>query len=369
MGVAAYVMWGLFPLYWPHLKPAGAVEILAHRMVWSLVFMLLVLAVLRHWSWIRDLLRHPARLAKITVAGVVITTNWGLYIWGVNSDQVVETSLGYFINPLAFIAIGVLVLGERLRAAQWVAAGLGVAAVLVLTVAYGRLPWLALVLATSFTIYGYVKKTVGLAPTQSLTAETAVMFLPTAGYLAYLAWTGEGTLGTVSFGHTLLLIGTGVVTAIPLLCFGAATVRIPLSTIGMLQYLGPVLQFAVGVWVYHEAMPASRWAGFGLIWAALAVLTFDALRQARRSRMALRAAAASAAAAGAAAPIPVEAVPATAVPATAMPATAVPPATVPATTATAMGPAAAGTAASATDGPADPGRVPGRAPRSGSPTP
>jgi chloramphenicol-sensitive protein RarD len=280
-------MWGLFPLYWPHLKPAGAVEILAHRMVWSLVFMLIVLTILRRWSWIRELLRTPARLVKITVAGVVITTNWGLYIWGVNSHQVVETSLGYFINPLAFIAIGVLVLGERLRSAQWVATGLGVAAVLVLTVAYGRLPWLALVLAASFTIYGYVKKTVGLAPTESLTAETAVMFLPTAGYLAYLAWTGKGTLGTVSTGHTVLLVGTGVVTAVPLLCFGAATVRVPLSTIGMLQYLGPILQFAVGVWVDHEAMPTARWIGFGLIWAALAVLTVDALRQARRSRRAL----------------------------------------------------------------------------------
>ncbi|UGQ15354.1 EamA family transporter RarD [Yinghuangia sp. ASG 101] len=285
MGVAAYVLWGLFPLYWPHLRPAGAVEILAHRMVWSLVLMLVVLTVLRRWTWVRALLRDPVRLAKIGVAGITITTNWGLYIWGVNSDQVVETSLGYFINPLAFIAIGVLVLGERLRVAQWIAVGLGITAVLVLTVGYGRLPWLALVLATSFTIYGYVKKTVGLGPTESLTAETSVMFLPTAGYLAYLSWTGDGTFGKVSFGHTLLLVGAGVVTAFPLLLFGAATVRIPLSTVGMIQYLAPVFQFGVGVWIYHEAMPATRWAGFGLIWAALAVLTFDALRQARRARV------------------------------------------------------------------------------------
>ncbi|MCF2532733.1 EamA family transporter RarD [Yinghuangia sp. KLBMP8922] len=333
-------MWGLFPLYWPHLKPAGAVEILAHRMVWSLVFMLVVLAVLKRWTWVRELLRNPVRLAKITVAGVVITANWGLYIWGVNSDQVVETSLGYFINPLLFIAIGVLVLGERLRAAQWVAVGLGLAAVLVLTVAYGRLPWLALVLAASFTIYGYVKKTVGLAPTESLTAETAVMFLPTAGYLAYLAWTGEGTLGTISFGHTLLLLGTGVITAIPLLCFGAATIRIPLSTIGMLQYLGPILQFGVGVWVYHEAMPASRWAGFGLIWGALAVLSYDALRQARRTRRDL-------AANPAGTPAPVPAAAAAAVPG---------------------GPGTAG-AATPSDAPADPAHARARAPRSGSPTP
>ncbi|MDI2128573.1 EamA family transporter RarD [Yinghuangia seranimata] len=331
LGVAAYIMWGLFPLYWPHLKPAGAVEILAHRMVWSLVFMVLVLAVLRRWSWIRELLRNPARLAKIVLAGVVITTNWGLYIWGVNTDQVVETSLGYFINPLAFIMIGVLVLGERLRGAQWIAVGLGIAAVLVLTVAYGRLPWLALVLATSFTIYGYVKKTVGLAPTESLTAETAVMFLPAAGYLVYLSWTGEGTLGTVSAGHTLLLMGTGVVTAIPLLCFGAAAVRVPLSTIGMLQYLGPILQFSVGVWIYHEAMPTSRWIGFGLIWTALVVLSADALAQSRRTRRAVadaREAAATTASSSAPAP----------------------PATLPAE-------------------PADPARAPARAPRTGSPTP
>ncbi|HSA52458.1 MAG TPA: EamA family transporter RarD [Yinghuangia sp.] len=284
LGVAAYGLWGLFPLYWPHLKPAGAVEILAHRMVWSMVFMLVVLTVVRRWSWVRGLLRDPVRLAKIGIAGITITTNWGLYIWGVNSDQVVETSLGYFINPLAFIAVGVLVLGERLRAAQWIAVALGVGAVLVLTVGYGRLPWLALVLAVSFTVYGYVKKTVGLAPTESLTAETSVMFLPAAGYLAYLSWTGEGTFGTVSFGQTLLLIGAGVVTAFPLLLFGAAAVRIPLSTVGMIQYLAPAFQFAVGVWIYHEAMPATRWAGFGLIWAALAVLTFDALRQGRKTR-------------------------------------------------------------------------------------
>jgi chloramphenicol-sensitive protein RarD len=173
--------------------------------------------------------------------------------------------------------------------------------VLVLSVAYGRVPFLAIGLAVSFTVYGYVKKTVNIPTAESLTVETAVMFLPSVGYLSYLAWTGEGTFGTGSANHSLMLVGAGVVTAIPLLCFGAAATRVPLSTIGMLQYLAPVLQFAIGVWIKDEPMPGSRWAGFGLIWGALALLTYDALRQAGRNRTAAGLAASSAAAASASA--------------------------------------------------------------------
>ena len=288
-GVAAYGAWGLFPLYWPLLKPSGAGEILANRMVWSLVAVVVILAWQRHWSWIRPLLRQPKRVALIAGAAAAISINWGMYIWGVNSGQVVQTSLGYFINPLVTIGCGVLVYRERLRPVQWAAVGIGALAVAVLTVGYGHLPWLALTLAFSFGIYGLIKKRVGLSGVESLAGETAFQFLPAAGYLVYLAADGTGTLGrtvpgSYGWGHSVLLLLCGVVTALPLLAFGAAAVRVPLTTLGLLQYLAPVFQFAVGIAVDHEHMSAAAWAGFGLVWAALAVLTWDGLRQARRAR-------------------------------------------------------------------------------------
>jgi chloramphenicol-sensitive protein RarD len=283
-GVTAYGMWGLFPLYWPLLKPSGAVEILCHRMVWSLVAVVVILAVLRRWAWIPVLLRQPRRLALIAAAACVISVNWGLYIWGVNTGHVVETSLGYFINPLVTIGFGVLLLHERLRPAQWVAVGIGAAAVLVLTIGYGRLPWIALALAFSFGTYGLIKKKVSLGGIESLAAETAVQFVPASGYLLVICVRGDGTFGTISAGHSLLLACCGVVTAVPLVFFGMAAVRIPLSVIGLLQYLAPVFQFALGVAYFHEAMPAERWAGFALVWAALTLLTWDALRNAALAR-------------------------------------------------------------------------------------
>jgi len=286
LGMTAYVLWGLFPLYWPHVKPAGAVEILAHRMTWSLLCMVVVLAVLRQWAWIRDIVREPAKVATITLAAVMISINWGTYIYGVNHDQVVETSLGYFITPLVLIGIGVVVLGERLRRTQWAAVVLGVGAVVVLVVAYGRVPWIALTLAVSFASYGYIKKRLNLPATRSMTVETAVMFLPALGYLTWLAWTGEGTFGHEGPTQALLLAAAGVITVGPLMCFAVAANSVSLSTIGMLQYLAPVIQFAIGVAVYHEPMPGSRWAGFALVWAALATLTWDAIRQSRRNRAA-----------------------------------------------------------------------------------
>ncbi|GCD99948.1 EamA family transporter RarD [Embleya hyalina] len=287
LGMAAYVMWGLFPLFWPHLKPAGPVEILAHRMAWSLLCMLVLLAVLRQWSWIRELARTPGKLITVTVAAVMISINWGTYIYGVNHDQVVETSLGYFITPLVLIGIGVVVLGERLRRIQWAAVALGVAAVVVLIVAYGRVPWIALTLAASFATYGYVKKRMNLPATHSLAVETAVMFLPALGYLTWLAWSGEGTFGHEGAPQALMLMGAGVITVIPLLFFAVAANSVPLSSIGMLQYLAPIIQFGIGVAVNHEPMPAARWAGFGLVWIALVILTFDAIRQSRRERVAV----------------------------------------------------------------------------------
>nr|WP_306986582.1 EamA family transporter RarD [Streptomyces canus] len=277
-------MWGLVPLFWPLLKPADAAEILAHRMVWSLVFVAVALVLVRRWAWAGELLRQPRRLALITVAAAVITVNWGVYIWAVNSGHVVEASLGYFINPLVTIAMGVLLLKERLRPVQWTAVGVGAAAVLVLTVGYGRPPWISLTLAFSFATYGLVKKKVNLGGVESLAAETAIQFLPALGYLLWLSSHGDLSFASEGPGHAALLASTGIVTALPLVCFGAAAIRVPLSTLGLLQYLAPVFQFVLGIFYFGEAMPPERWAGFALVWLALTLLTWDALRTARTLR-------------------------------------------------------------------------------------
>ncbi|MCZ4122252.1 EamA family transporter RarD [Streptomyces sp. H39-S7] len=290
-GFGAYGLWGTFPLFWPLLEPAGALEILAHRMVWSLAVVAVILLVMRRWAWIPELLRQPKRLGLLAVAATVVSVNWGLYIWGVNSGHVVETSLGYFINPLVTIAIGVLVLRERLRPLQWTAVGIGVTAVLVLAIGYGRPPWIALTLAFSFATYGYIKKKVGMGGLESLAAETSVQFLPALGYLLFLGAQGNATFTGEGPGHAALLMSCGLVTAGPLIAFGAAAIRLPLSTIGLLQYLAPVFQFLLGLVYFHEAMPPERWIGFGLVWAALALLTWDALHTAHRTRTATRTAA------------------------------------------------------------------------------
>ncbi len=284
-GVAAYVLWGLFPLYWPLLQPASPVEIVAHRIVWSLVVVLVILAATHDWAWLRTFRRDRASQWRLVVAAVLISGNWCLYIYGVNSDRVVETSLGYFINPLVTVLIGVLVLGERLTRAQWVAVGLGALAVLVLTIDYGRPPWIALGLAFSFAAYGLLKKQVGvrIGAVASLTVETAAMFLPAAALLLVLQARGDGHFGHEGLGHAALLASAGVATAIPLLFFAAAASRVPLTVLGLLQYFAPVLQFLTGVLIYHEPMPASRLAGFALVWAALVLLSVDGLHG-RRSR-------------------------------------------------------------------------------------
>ncbi|GAA3839432.1 EamA family transporter RarD [Streptomyces chiangmaiensis] len=287
-GFAAYGMWGLVPLFWPLLKPAGAMEILAHRMVWSLVIVIAALLVMRRWAWAGELLRQPRRLGLVTIAAALITVNWGVYIWAVNSGHVVEASLGYFINPLVTIAMGVLILKERLRPVQWAAVGVGFAAVVVLAIGYGRPPWISLCLAFSFATYGLVKKKVGLGGIESLAAETAVQFVPALAYLLWLSSHGGSTFAAHGPGHAALLAATGVVTALPLVCFGAAAIRVPLSTLGLLQYLAPVFQFLLGILYFHEAMPPERWAGFALVWIALALLTGDALRTAHRTARALR---------------------------------------------------------------------------------
>lgn len=284
-------------------------EILAHRMVWSLGVVGIALLVLRRWAWIGELLRQPRRLGLIAIAAAVISVNWGLYIWSVNNGHVVEASLGYFINPLVTIAMGVLLLGERLRPAQWAAVATGFAAVLVLAIGYGQPPWISLVLAFSFATYGLAKKKVDMGGLESLAAETAVLFVPALGFLLWLGASGDATFLSGGAGHGALLAATGLVTAIPLVCFGAAAIRVPLSVLGLLQYLAPVFQFALGILYFHEAMPPERWAGFALVWVALILLTWDALRTARRTRaealrLAVRAAEAAAPAATASASDP-----------------------------------------------------------------
>jgi chloramphenicol-sensitive protein RarD len=274
-GVVSYVIWGLFPLFWPLVEPAGPLEILAHRILWSLAFLVVVLSCTAGFRWVRSVGRK--RMAQLALAAVLITVNWGVFIYAVNNDHVVDTSLGYYINPLVSVALGLLVLHEHLRPRQRVAVLIGLLAVIVLTVEYGKPPWIALILACSFGTYGLVKKQVGLEGTQSLAVETAMLALPALAFVLVVQARGTGTFTTDGAGHAALLAAGGVVTAIPLILFGAAAIRIPLSTIGLLQYIAPTMHFIIGVAIYGEAMPAGRIAGFGLVWIALIVLTVDAV--------------------------------------------------------------------------------------------
>jgi chloramphenicol-sensitive protein RarD len=281
-GAAAYLLWGLFPLYWPLLEPAGAVEVLSHRIVWSLVVVAVLLAVTRRVARVRAAVRDRRRLLLVSAASVVIAVNWGTYIYGVTNGHVVETSLGYFINPIVTVLLGVVVLGERLRPVQWTALGAAGVAVAVLTVENGRPPWIALVLAFSFGAYGLLKKTAGVGAVEGLAIETAVLFPVAAGYLALLGVSGTATFGSEGVGHAALLLGAGAVTAVPLLLFGAAASRVTLTTLGLLQYLAPTMQFALGVTLFDEPLPVARLLGFVLVWIGLALFTADLVRHHRR---------------------------------------------------------------------------------------
>lgn len=281
-GFAAYLIWGLFPLYWPLLKPAGAVEILAHRMIWSALSMAVVVVVLRRLGGVRATFADRRRLAILAGAAAVVSINWGTYIWGVNNGHVVETSLGYFINPLVTVTLGVVVLGERLRPLQWVAVAIALTAVLVLTLDYGRPPWIALVLAASFATYGLAKKKADTGAFESLTVETTLVAPFALAYAVWLASTGEATFAHEGAGHLALLVVAGILTAIPLVLFGAAATRMSLVSLGLLQYLAPILQFSIGVLVFREDMPAARWAGFVLVWVALMIFTAESITHRRR---------------------------------------------------------------------------------------
>ena len=279
-GVSAYTLWGLFPIYWPLLKPANPLEIVSHRAVWTLVFCFIILALTKTLKSTLSLLKHPKIVAGLFLSSILISINWIIYIYAANTGHVIEASLGYFINPLVVIATGVIVLKEKMRPLQWTAVGIATIGVAVLTIDYGRLPWIALGLALSWGSYGLVKKQLGLGALEGLSIET---LLSSGFYLGYLIWLGNRGEGhfTYSLTLTLLLIGGGAVTAIPLLLFNGSTNRLPLTLVGLLQYITPTIQFCIGVWYYHEDMPAARWAGFLIIWVALMSLALDLIRSSR----------------------------------------------------------------------------------------
>jgi chloramphenicol-sensitive protein RarD len=282
-GAGAYLLWGLFPLYWPLLEPSGALEVLAHRILWSLVVVVVLLGAMRRLGAVRTALSDRGRALRLALAAVVIAINWGTYIYGVTSGQVVETSLGYFVNPIVTVLLGVVVLGERLRTPQWVALGAAFVAVAVLTVENGSPPWIALVLAFSFGTYGLLKKTAGVGAVEGLAIETAVL-LPVAGaYVAFLGVSGAGTFGSEGPSHAVLLAVSGIITAVPLLMFGAAASRVPLTTLGLLQYLAPTMQFLLGITLFDEPLPLVKLVGFLLVWFALALFTADLVRHHRRA--------------------------------------------------------------------------------------
>ncbi len=283
--VGAYAIWGMFPLYFALLMPANAYEVVSFRVIVSLIFACVLITVLRQWGQIRDALRNKRVVLLLALAAVLIFINWEVFILAVYANKVVETALGYFINPLLTVALGVFFFGEKLRALQWVAVGLGLVSVVVLTIAYGQPPIIALTLAVSFGLYGLVKKKVGphVGAIPGLAIETAWVLPVAVVQLVVVGVLGQMDVFTLGPAHAILTIGSGVVTALPLMLFAAGTKRIPLSWVGLIQYFSPFASFLLGIFVFHEAMSTGRWIGFGIIWLATVLLSIDVIVN-RRSR-------------------------------------------------------------------------------------
>lgn len=280
---AAYLLWGFLPVYWKALIDVPAAQILAHRIVWSLVFLAALITWKRNWGSLRRAVKTSKTALIVLASSGLILVNWGTYIWAVNAGYIVETSLGYFINPLVSVVLGVVLLKENLRPAQWIPVGLALFGVLYLTIGYGQLPWISLVLAFSFGLYGLVKKTAPLEALHGLTLETAVLSIPCGLFLLFLGFQGDGSFLESGLRTDILLILTGVVTSSPLLLFGMGARLIPLVTVGLLQYIAPTCQFLLGVLVYNEPLTMERLVGFCIIWLALIIYTLEGLLARRRS--------------------------------------------------------------------------------------
>jgi len=270
-GLAAYALWGFFPIYWKLLHQVAALQVIAHRISWSFILLIVFILLTKQWRDFRSAALTAKTLGIYSIAAVLLTVNWLVYVWGVNAGFIVETSLGYFINPLLSVLLGVIFLRERLRIAQWVPVGLASVGVIYLTVVYGRLPWIALSLAFSFGFYGFVKKLAPLGSLYGLTLETAIVFPIALIYLAFIGFTGTGTFLHAGAFTDTLLIGAGAVTTIPLLMFASAAKQIPLTVIGLLQYIAPTLQFLIGVFIYKEPFDQAHLIGFGIVWVALII--------------------------------------------------------------------------------------------------
>ncbi|MGE0071978.1 MAG: EamA family transporter RarD [Thiomonas sp.] len=278
--LAAYVIWGLFPLYFKALDAVPSLQILAHRMVWSLLLVVVLLAVLRRWAWLRVLRQQPLVLARFALSALLLSSNWGIYIWAVNSNHVVDASLGYYINPLVNVALGALLLHERLRGLQWAALGIAAAGVTVMALEVGHIPWISLSLALTFGSYALLRKTAPLGALEGLAVETAVLFPLALAYLDWLGAHGQNAFVTADAQTRLLLIAAGPVTTVPLLLFAAGARRMSMALLGVLQYVTPSLQLALGVWLYHEPFATAKLVGFGLVWLGLAAYLLDGLRAA-----------------------------------------------------------------------------------------
>lgn len=284
IAASAFGIWGLMLLYWHLLKTVPSLQIVAHRVLWCTVLVAAWLLWSQGRGWFKTILAKPRLAAMLTLSGVCIGINWGLYIWAVNAGHVVESSLGYFINPLLNVVIGTLFLRERLNPVQWVSVAITAAGVLWLTFNYGSFPWIALTLATSFGLYGLIRKLAAVDSVTGLGFENAVLLLPALGYLLWAETSGQGGFfGAWGFGADALLIFGGALTALPLIAFSFAVRRVPLSTIGLMQYIAPTMQFLIGVLVFQEAFDRDRAIGFIVIWIALAIFAFDSVRRARRA--------------------------------------------------------------------------------------